>query len=172
MAGGAPLQEQDIAQMIEVNQLGYRLAKAGDTAGLLALLEPLRVQLLADPLAGMLGIMQEAPAEDQAVMNDPAWQQSHVRAVRESLSVGSDGWMDECLALANDWPEIDLGAVQASVTWWHSAHDRNAPLESARALVDRLPDAKLNIWPEGGHFAAYRFEGNTLDELLSRGGPD
>ena len=56
-----------------------------------------------------------------------------------------------------------------SVTWWHTAADRNAPLESARALVAELPNATFRMWPEGGHLAAYRLEGEILDELLARG---
>ena len=168
-AGGAPLREQDVAQMIELNQQGHRLARARDTDGLLALLESVREQLVADPLASIRATMAEAPADDLAIMNDPAWQVTFVRSVRESLAVGADGWLDECLALANDWPEIDLAAVTPSVTWWHTPADRNAPFEAAKVLVEQLPDARLNVWEDGGHFASYRLEGEVLDELLSRG---
>jgi pimeloyl-ACP methyl ester carboxylesterase len=154
-AGAAPLREQDVASMIELNQQGHRLARARDTDGLLTLLEEVRGQLVADPLAGIRATMAEAPADDLAIMNDPAWQVAFIRSVRESLAVGAEGWLDECLALANDWPEIDLTAVTPSVTWWHTPADRNAPFEAAKALVDQLPNARLN--------------GEVLDELLSRG---
>jgi pimeloyl-ACP methyl ester carboxylesterase len=168
-AGAAPLREQDIGQMIELNQQGHRLARAGEVDKLRALLDAKRESLLADPLAGMRGAMDGAPADDLEIMSDPAWQAVFARSVTEALGGGSGGWLDECLALANDWPEIDLSAVAPSVTWWHTQSDRNAPIDAARALVDQLPNAHLTIWPEGGHLAAYRHEGEVLDELLSRG---
>ena len=115
------------------------------------------------------GVMASAPADDLAIMSDPVWQATFVRAQREALAAGVDGWIDECLALNNDWPEIDLAAVTPSVTWWHTEADRNAPFESARALVAQLPNATLPVWTEGGHLVAYRLEGEILDELLARG---
>jgi len=169
MAGAAPVNDEQIGQMIDLNQRSLRLSRAKDVVGMHELLGPFGVHLHADPLASMRGLMAEAPAEDQAIMNDPAWQASLTRSIREALRPGIDGWIDECFALSNDWPEIDLGSVTASVTWWHSEHDRNAPFESAQAVVDQLPNGRLVVWPAGGHFAAYRFEGKALDELLSRG---
>jgi pimeloyl-ACP methyl ester carboxylesterase len=46
--------------------------------------------------------------------------------------------------------------------------DRNAPLSAARRLVDRLPDARLVVWDDGGHLTGYREEAEILDELLAR----
>lgn len=169
LAGAAPLSAEQVSQMIELNQLSHKLCRERDIAGMTELLGEHRDGLLADPLAGIRGTMQEAPSEDQEVMNDPDWQANFVRSVRESLGQGLEGWLDECLAMTNDWDDIVLSDVAASVTWWHSAADRNAPLEAAQALVARLPDAQLNVWPDGGHFAAYHREGQILDELLARG---
>jgi pimeloyl-ACP methyl ester carboxylesterase len=168
-AGAAPLRDEDVALQIELNQVSHRLAQAGDVDGMVALLDPLRDELLADPLASIRATMAEAPADDQAIMSDPAWQAVFAHSVREALAQGTGGWVDESLSLANDWPEIDLSAVTPSVTWWHTQADRNCPLDSARALVDQLPNARLNVWPDGGHLAAYRLEGEILDELLARG---
>ncbi|BEP12946.1 alpha/beta hydrolase [Acidothermaceae bacterium B102] len=165
-AGAAPLREQDVEQMIELNQQSYRLSRARDVEGLLALL---RANMSDDPLADIRSAMATAPHDDLAIMDDPAWQQAFARAQRQALGGGPEGWLDECLALDNDWDEIDLSAVTPSLTWWHTRADRNTPFESARALVDQLPNARLNVWAEGGHLAAYRREGEVLDELLSRG---
>jgi pimeloyl-ACP methyl ester carboxylesterase len=168
-AGAAPVGAEQVAQLIDVNRRSDELSAARDVEGLTAFLGELRDALLADPLAGMRSTMAQAPAEDQAVMSDPVWQEAFVRSVLEALAQGVGGWLDECFAISHDWPEIDLSAVRASVTWWHSPGDRNAPLESARAIVAQLPDARLNLWPDGGHFTAYLREGEILDELLARG---
>jgi hypothetical protein len=62
------------------------------------LLCELREKWLADPLAGTREAMRDAPPEDQAVMSDPAWQQTLERNLTESLRNGAEGWCDECFA--------------------------------------------------------------------------
>jgi pimeloyl-ACP methyl ester carboxylesterase len=84
------------------------------------------------------------------------------------LGAGIDGWVDETLAILGDWPDIRLPAVTTSLVWYHAHDDRNVPLSAARRLVDALPNATLVVWPDRGHFAAYRREGQVLDELLTR----
>lgn len=169
VAGAAPLDDDEVGAMIPLNQEAHWLGRAGDRAGLEALLAPLREELLADPLAGFRTTMAEAPAGDQEVMNDPVWQQAFIRAITESLAPGLEGWVDESLAIVRDWDDIDLPAVTASVSWFHTAADRNAPVEAARRLVGRLPNARFELWTAGGHFAAYHRESELLDELLARG---
>ncbi len=133
-----------------------------------ALLQPFAAGLVADPLAAFRDVMATAPPEDQAVMGDPGWQQTLMKGIRESLGGGIDGWVDECLALLGSWDDVELAAVSASVTWYHTPHDRNAPIAAARRLVDTLPRASLVEWADGGHLAAYYREREILDELLSR----
>jgi pimeloyl-ACP methyl ester carboxylesterase len=169
VVGAAPVEENEIAQMIDLNIRGERLVRAGDVDGLRALLTPVREALLADPLAGVRAIMAEAPAQDQEIMNDPLWQQAFVRATQEALGAGLDGWIDETMAIAGPWTDFDVADVGTSVTWWHGDGDRNIPLSAARRLVEKLPDATLNVWTEAGHLAPYRLEGAILDELLARG---
>jgi hypothetical protein len=113
--------------------------------------------------------MAQAPPADQAVLADPQWQEGFSLATREALTCGVDGWIDESLALFGDWPDVDLGWVSASDTWWHTASDRNSPLSAAERLVAHLPNATLHVWPEGGHLAAYHREPQVLDEMLARG---
>ena len=168
IAGAARLEEADVDAMIPLNQRGYELAAAGDVAGLRALLDPVAESMIADPLAAFMSVMATAPPEDQAVMADPGWQQTLVKGVRESLSGGIDGWVDECLALFGSWDDFELEAVAASLTWYHTAHDRNVPIAAARRLVDELPNATFVEWADGGHLAAYHREGEILDELLGR----
>ena len=169
IAGAARLtHDDDLAQMIPINQRGYYLASVGDERGLRELLHPIAESMIADPLAGFMAQMATAPPEDQAVMSDADWQRVLVKSVRESLAGGIDGWVDESLALFGDWSDVALDEVTASLTWYHTAHDRNAPIAAARRLVESLPNARLVEWPDGGHLAAYYREREILDELLGR----
>ncbi len=168
IAGAARVTRDELAQMIPINQRGYHLASAGDERGLRELLHPIAASMMADPLAGFLAQMATAPPEDQAVMSDEGWQRVLVKSVREALGGGIDGWVDESLALFGDWSDVALESVTTSLTWYHSPHDRNAPIAAARRLVESLPNARLVEWPDGGHLAAYYREREILDELLNR----
>jgi hypothetical protein len=171
MAGAAPMSdaEAEAETMIPVNVRGRQLARAHDVEGQRALLEPIRSAMLNDPLAGFRALMAQAPPADPAVLADPQWQEAFSLATREALSCGIDGWIDETLALCGDWHDVDPGRVSPSVTWWHTASDRNAPLSAAERLVACLPNATLHVWSEGGHLAAYHREPQVLDEMLARG---
>ncbi|PZS12398.1 MAG: hypothetical protein DLM57_19060 [Pseudonocardiales bacterium] len=123
IAGAARLSDDEVDQMIPINQRGYRLTQAGDEAGLRELLQPIGERMLAEPLAGFLAQMATAPPEDQAVMSDPGWQQPLVKAIREALGGGIDGWVDETLAMFGDWSDVALESVTASLTWYHRPYD-------------------------------------------------
>jgi pimeloyl-ACP methyl ester carboxylesterase len=145
VAGAAPLEDDEVAAMIPLNRESHAMGRANDRAALEGLLGPLREAMLADPLAGIRSTMDEAPPGDQAVMSDPVWQKAFVRALTESLTAGLDGWVDESIALIQDWVDIDLSAVSGSVTWWHSSDDRNAIVSAAQRLVAQLPDARITV---------------------------
>lgn len=168
LVGAAPLDEDEIDQMIDHNARGRRMMLAGDRAGVTALLDEVRNSILADPLAGFRAVMDTAPPADQEIMNDPEWQAAFTAGASESIRADVGGWIDESEAITFRWDDIDLDAVECSITWWHGTEDRNAPMSAARRLVDQLPTARLVVWDEGGHFTGYRKEGELLDDLLAR----
>jgi pimeloyl-ACP methyl ester carboxylesterase len=170
LVGAAPIDAAEVDLLIGLNAEAHRLATAGDTGGLLALLNTVRETMLADPVAAVRGIMERAPEADHLVMADPPWQGQFALATREALAQGAEGWADETLALIRPWDDIDLAAVRTSVTWWHAPGDANGPLPAAERLVAQLPDARMvHFGEDEGHLAAYRREGEILDELLARG---
>lgn len=168
IGGAAPFDVADLETMIPDNVEGYRLAAAGDIAGLRRLESAHREAMLADPLAGIRTVMATAPQADREIMGDPAWQEAFVVGITEALRLGVDGWVDEDLAILQPWDDIHPEVISTSITWWHSDADRNAPMSAARRLVSRLPNATLREWQGAGHLEAYRREPEILDELLGR----
>jgi pimeloyl-ACP methyl ester carboxylesterase len=166
--GTAPLEDHEIDQMIGLNAMVHRMLMAGDRVGVTALSAHGRALMLLDPLVGFRVMMETAPPADQEIMNDPDWQAAFVVALSEALRPEVDGWLGETEAVVLRGDDIDLDAVACTITWWHGTEDRNAPLSAARRLVDQLPDARLVVLDDGGHFTAYRKEGEILDELLVR----
>ena len=168
VAGIAPLHDDEAGAMIPLNEQVWRLMRAGRRDEAAAVMAPLREAMLADPLAAFREIMDTAPPEDLAVIEDPDWQEGFARATVEALSAGLDGWVDEAQALDLDW-DVDPTAVPTSITWYHAVEDRNCPVTAARRLVDALPNGRLVEWTDAGHLTAYHLEGEILDELLARG---
>lgn len=170
LVGAAPTTDEEYETAIDLNRIAHGMVRDRDLDGLRALLEEQRAALLADPLAGFSVVMAKAPEPDRVVMSDPAWQESFTVATLEALAQGVDGWLDESLAIVEDWADVDLGAVTTSITWWHAPSDANAPLSAAERLVDSLPTAQLRLFgADEGHMAGYHREAEILDELLSRG---
>lgn len=168
LAGAAPLTDAEAEEVIPINRQARLLAQAGDVPALRTLLSPIRDAIVDDPLASFRDIMASAPPEDLEIMSDPRWQEAFVRATREALAQGVDGWVDETMAIITRWDDIELAAVETSVLWRHAEHDRNAPAAAARRVLDALPDGRWSPWDDGGHLVAYRREGEILDELLQR----
>ncbi len=169
VAGFSPLVEDEIDQMIELSSKGYRLGRSGDADGLRELLTAPYDAMTADPLGGFEAVMEHAPESDREIMADPLWRLTFARSLTEAFAQGIEGWIDEGLAMDRDWTDFDLAAIRASITWWHGTADKNCPWSAAERLVTGLPTATLRDLGDGGHFAAYRREGELLDELLARG---
>jgi len=101
IVGGTPLEEEDIAGLIQINRDAWYAAREGWQA-LYDLLAPMRDEVLKDPLAGFKGLMDAAPPSDKAVMEDPEWQRVLVESVTEAFRPGAEGWVDEGMALTCD----------------------------------------------------------------------
>jgi pimeloyl-ACP methyl ester carboxylesterase len=165
VVGAAPLTDADIPLLVGLNVEAERRIRDGGWDALYPLLRQFREKVLADPLRGFREALSDAPAEDQAVMSDPAWQQTLRQKLTESLRAGVEGWCDESLAMF-DW-DITPEEVGVHVVWYHSRRDASVPLQAAQRVVDRLPSVDLRLW-EGGHLESFHREEEVMRDLLAR----
>lgn len=165
VVGAAPLVQAEVDRLVGVNAEGHAAAQKGWDA-LYAYLVPIREQLLGD--AGMQGVLHDAPPADRAIMESPTWQRLSRENLAESLRQGAEGWADESLALDRSW-DFDPRDVKATVTWWHSEDDKNAPLSAARRLASQLQSLDMHIWHGEGHFASLVHDKEIVGELIERG---
>lgn len=165
IVGAAPLVQAEIDRLVGVNAEGHAAAQKGWDA-LYAYLVPIREQLLGE--AGMQGVLHDAPPADRAIMESPTWQRLSRENLAESLRQGAEGWADESLALEQSW-DFDPRDVKATVTWWHSEDDKNAPLSAARRLASQLQSLDMHIWHGEGHFASLVHDKEIVAELIERG---
>jgi pimeloyl-ACP methyl ester carboxylesterase len=166
IVGASPLEADEVSRLVGVNAAGYAAADKG-WEDLHHLLVEVRERILGDE--GMAGVLSDAPPEDRAIMQDPAWQWLARANNGEALLQGAEGWTDESMALHFPW-DFEPGAVRASVTWWHGDNDMNAPLTAAKRAAARLPQVDLRVWHNEGHFASLTHEAEIVRELLSRAG--
>ena len=166
IVGLAPLEERDVDGMVEHNRKGWYAAHESWDA-LYEFLAPMREESLPDPLAAFRTVMEEAPARDKAVIDDPAWQRVFIESVTEALRPGAEGWVDEVMALTLPW-DFDPSELRCRLTWWHGEHDANNPISAVRRLIAAMNDVDLRVWSEAGHLEAYHRYEEILAELLSR----
>lgn len=166
VVGGTPLEPEEVDQLVGVNAAGYAAAeKSWDD--LYALLVEVRKRLLG--AEGMAGVLKDAPESDRKLMANPAWERIERESLAETLKQGAEGWTDESFAMHGAW-DFDPSAVKTSVTWWHAADDKNAPLSAARRVAAKIPNVDLRIWHNEGHFASLTHDKEIVAELLSRAG--
>ena len=166
VVGGTPLEPEEVDQLVGINAAGYAAAeKSWDD--LYALLVDVRERLLG--AEGMAGVLKDAPKSDRALMANPAWERIERESLAETLKQGAEGWTDESFAMHGEW-DFDPSVIKTSVTWWHAADDKNAPLSAARRYAALIPNVDLRIWHNEGHFASLTHDKEIVAELLGRAG--
>ena len=111
--------------------------------------------------------MSEAPESDEAVMAEPAWQETMKASILEAPRPGAQGWTDDSMAVLGAC-DFALENVRTSVVWWHGRHDANAPLQAVERVTHRLPEVDLRVWADAGHLEPYHREEEILRDLLVR----
>lgn len=164
VVGASPLAPDEVSRLVGVNAAGYEAAERG-WEELHKLLILVRERLLGDE--GMAGVLSDAPPEDRAIMENPAWQRMSRTNTGEALRQGAEGWADESMALHRGW-DFDLATVRSTVTWWHGDSDMNAPLTAAQRAAARLRHVDMRVWHQEGHFASLTHEAEIISELLRR----
>ena len=164
VVGAVPLESDEIAGLVGVNAKGYAAAEKGWDE-LHRFLAEVRAQILGP--GGMQQVLSDAPAADRAMMESAAWQKiSRINSI-EALKQGAEGWADESFAMHQKW-DFDPQDIQASVTWWHSDDDKNAPLSAARRGASQLRHVDLRVFHQEGHTASIVHDREIVQDLLDR----
>ncbi len=72
--------------------------------------------------------------------------------VGEALARGGRGVAWDGSLYAFPW-EIDFVRIDCPVTFWHGGRDRNIPPLALEKLFRQIPQAKLRLFPEEGHYS-------------------
>jgi pimeloyl-ACP methyl ester carboxylesterase len=163
----APFEPDELAGMLEINQVGYRTMTEQGRAGITAFLAPWRERMLADPVAGLRAAEADAPAADHDWLSRPDVQRVTAESIVDALGPGLDGWVDDALSLEIAPWGFDPTAISCPVRFWHSDDDANCPLSATRRLANAVPGASLTVWEGQGHTAPSRNAEQVLSELIA-----
>jgi hypothetical protein len=150
----------DVAQM-------HRLAVAGRDALQQAMPELAEVLTSAELARFVEFSSPTLPAPDHAILKSDAAAYLFAN-LREGLSPGAEGGIEDELALVAPWG-VDLAGVRVPVSLWSGEQDTDTPAGHARWLATAIPGAELRLFPEEGHLSlVYRREREVLDWLAQQ----
>ena len=93
------------------------------------------------------GQLSESDRAVAAGLGEPA---EAMALFTEAFTAGATGVVADYAAIAKPWG-VDPGAVRCPTTIWQGDADTMVPLRHAEALAERIPGAKLVVWPGEGH---------------------
>ncbi|HEY7146277.1 MAG TPA: alpha/beta hydrolase [Streptosporangiaceae bacterium] len=168
VCSAAPVTEQEVSAMVEVNQDSYRVWEQEGRPGIARKLAALREVILADPAGGLAAQLADAPAADQDWFSRAEVQRNMAEQMTDALAPGAEGWIDDSVSMMADQPwGFDFGAICCPVHFWHSDDDANAPLPALRRVAAQVPGARLTTWHGQGHSAPSRNMEQVLTDLIA-----
>jgi len=91
-------------------------------------------------------------ARDQSALADKALFRILMESGREGLLSGARALSTDGSIYTSDWG-FDLTTVTYPIHYWHGALDSNIPVSSIQRFVQHLPNARLNVTPDDGHYS-------------------
>jgi pimeloyl-ACP methyl ester carboxylesterase len=87
--------------------------------------------------------------------------------IREALSQGFSGWLDDDMAFIRDWG-FDLTKIPVPVSIWQGAKDRMVPYAHGQWLAEHVPGVTKHLMPDHGHLSlTVGSFGLILDDLIA-----
>ncbi len=89
---------------------------------------------------------------DKLAISDPNLYRILTASGRVGIQAGARRLALDGNIYSSDWG-IDFGTVRFPIRYWHGGRDKNIPVGMVERFVARLPDAKLTVLPEDGHYS-------------------
>jgi pimeloyl-ACP methyl ester carboxylesterase len=102
------------------------------------------------------------PPADRLVLARPEVAKALITGVQEAFRKDSRGAADELRLFIRPWG-FPLDEIAVPVHLWHGARDTLVPCVAAQRLARSIPDCRVEMIPDGGHYLVY----DMLDNLLA-----
>lgn len=130
--------------------------------GLAVAAQVLRLPHDAPPMRAYIKGLGE---RDQRAMTDPALFRILMESGREGLNSSARGVTTDGNIYSSDWG-IDLARVQFPIRYWHGRLDKNIPLALVERFVQMMPNARLSVMDEDGHYSLPLLRNDELVDVL------
>jgi pimeloyl-ACP methyl ester carboxylesterase len=97
-------------------------------------------------------IATHLPKPDRQSLRRPDVRKLLADAFREAVRTGPEGPTHDILLYSGPWG-FDLSGIQKEVHLWYGEKDLIVPPAIGRYLSQRIPGARLTLYPEDGHFS-------------------
>ncbi|HTO70192.1 MAG TPA: alpha/beta hydrolase [Myxococcota bacterium] len=154
--------------MMGPNQLNFALAR--------------RSELLVWPMAALMlfgmkhfpdraldGLLRSLPESDRRILTRKEVADVLIGEARDAAPTTARAVAQDFALFARPWG-FKLEDVAAPVHVWHGDADRNVPAAHGRAFADRIPNAKLHLYPNEGHMLFFEHTGEILRAAAGRAG--
>jgi pimeloyl-ACP methyl ester carboxylesterase len=99
------------------------------------------------------GMNEVLAPSDVALFNDPVWQQETEAIFREMFAQGLVGYTDDRRADGGGWVAFDVTAITCPVTVLHGEMDKICDVINAHHTAEVVPNARLVVYEDLGHFS-------------------
>jgi pimeloyl-ACP methyl ester carboxylesterase len=110
-----------------------------------------RTMAMRDVESATRQMMATIPESDKEILYDPKNVELMVASVREGFRSGHQAVALDDVLVNGAW-EFDLREVRPRIDVWHGGLDVNVPLHAGTYLADNLPNSRITVLPDKGHF--------------------
>lgn len=104
------------------------------------------------------------PTPDKKLMTEhPEYGWEFIEGSKESYRQGIDAVVQEWKLYVSDW-QMELSTIHSPVSLWYGSSDKMAPTYRGHYYKKELPNSKLKVIDNEGHFSLIR---NHLEEILT-----
>jgi pimeloyl-ACP methyl ester carboxylesterase len=120
----------------------------------------------ASPKQAVASFARELSSSDREVLASLGDPRTTMSTFTHAFLRGARGVVDDYATLAQPWG-FAVEDILLPVHVWQGDADTMVPVVQAHALVERLPDATLTVYPGEGHLAVITHIGEILDTLAA-----
>jgi pimeloyl-ACP methyl ester carboxylesterase len=104
---------------------------------------------------------------DRRLLAEPVGRQALAESFLAAMGRGGGPMVEDYLVCCRDWG-FDPSEVRGRVELWHGMRDKLVPLEDALTLASCLPDARVSVDRDEGHFFYKRRIRDILGGIVAR----
>ncbi len=120
--------------------------------------------LVRNPEKRMKQFQKYLPKPDSKLMTDhPKYGWEFIEGSKESYRQGIEAVVQEWKLYVSDW-QMELNEIHFPISLWYGIADKMAPCYRGKYYSNELPNAKLRLLENEGHFSLIR---NHLEDILN-----